>query len=123
MLRRCSIAFTMLTLLIAGACGNLFVRTSEETRTNAGASPAVQYMETVLASADHIEENLQAIAQAADRAADRLMAGGHLYAAGDERGFAEEAHYRAGGMMMVEYAPTDPAEAERSPEYGPPRPA
>ena len=106
MLRRHLMVFATMMLLIAGACGSI----GTKTRTDAGVSPAAQYVEALLASVDHIEGRLQAIVEVAEQAADRLMAGGRLYAAADEQGFATEAYYRAGGMMMVEYTPADPAE-------------
>ena len=108
MVRRYSVVFAMAMLLIAGVCGIVLARTDEATRTSVASSPAVQYVETILASADHIEENLPAITEAAEQAADRLVAGGNLYSAADEEGFAGEPVIRAGGMMMMNPAPGDP---------------
>ena len=97
MLRRHLLVFVTTMLLIAGACGNA----GAEMRTDAGASPAVQYVEAILDAVDHIEGNLPLMTEPAEQAADRLIAGGRLYAAGDERGFVSEAYYRSGGMMML----------------------
>ena len=108
--RRYATGLTSAILLIAGVYGSLWTQTGEAAKTDVGVSPSVQYVDTILASADHIEENLPAIAEAAERAADRLIAGGNLYSAADEEGFAFEAYYRAGGMMMVKYAPKNPAQ-------------
>ena len=97
MLRRCLMGFATVMLLIAGVCGSV----SAEMSTDAGVSPAVEYVDAILGAVDHIEENLPLIIEAAEQAADRLVAGGSLYAAGDEGGFVSEAYYRSGGMMML----------------------
>lgn len=68
-------------------------------------SPAIQYVGTMLERLDDIEGNLHPIVQIAEQAADRLVAGGKLYAAADEKGFISEACGRAGGMMMIRSAP------------------
>ena len=88
---------TIVILLIAGVYTNALARTGE----SISVSPAIQYVETILATLDHIEGNLSLITEAAEQAADRLLAGGNLYAAGDEDGFVEEAYSRSGGMMML----------------------
>ena len=78
--------------------------------TDIGSSPAVQYAEAILTTTDHIEEHLPLIVEAAEQAADRLVAGGHIYVTGDEYGFPEEAYYRGGGLMKLDHAPNDPSE-------------
>ena len=98
MINRYSVVFAMVTLLIAGVCGSI----SAKTRTDAGVSPAVQYVDAIFGAVDHIEENLPLITEAAEQAADDLVAGGRLYAVGDYgTGFSAEAVYRVGGMMMT----------------------
>lgn len=72
---------------------------------DAGPSPAVQYAETVLVTLDHMEKNLTVMVRSAEQVADRLVAGGRLYAAADEGGFVSEACGRAGGMMMIRSVP------------------
>ena len=78
--------------------------------TDIGSSPAMQYTETILTTTDHIEENLPQIVEAAEQAADRLVAGGRIYVTGDEYGFPGEAYYRGGGLMKLDHAPNDPSE-------------
>ena len=86
-------------------------QTDEKMRTDGPSSPAVQYVETILVTLDHIEQNLPLIIQSAEQTAGLLMAGGDLYAAPEglvrdvewppEFGFPAEACGRAGGMMMI----------------------
>ncbi len=49
---------------------------------------------------ERAEPMAKTLAPAAEAAAERLMAGGTLYAAGND-GFAEELHYRAGGFPFT----------------------
>lgn len=99
------IVFAM--VLIVGVSGCMLIRGDGK-----DASPSARYVDAILGALDHIEGNLASITESAEQAAARLVAGGHLYAAGGrahEAGFASEACGRAGGMMMIQYAPRDPS--------------
>ena len=57
--------------------------------------------DALLVQLDKLETSLPEMTRSADVAAERLLAGGNLYAAGREP-FVIESYTRAGGMMMLE---------------------
>ena len=68
---------------------------------SADGDPAMTaYRDALIVQLDKLEAALPQMSQSADAAAERLLAGGNLYAAGREP-FVIEAYVRAGGMMMV----------------------
>ena len=58
------------------------------------------YRDALIGQLDKLESSLPEITQSTDIAAERLLAGGNLYSAG-ETSFVSESYTRAGGMMMV----------------------
>lgn len=78
-----------------------------------GASePSGQYVEAMLRMVDEVEGQMNGIIEIAEDAAERIVAGGKLYAAEDGASFVSEACGRAGGMMMIAGA-SDPAKIEK----------
>jgi hypothetical protein len=74
---------------------------------------AEQYLGTLQEKLVSIEEALDSLASAADRAADRIVSGGRFFADGDEGGFAGELCGRSGGLMGIGPAPSPEAVASR----------
>ena len=74
--------------------------------------PSGRYVEAMLRMVDEIEGQLDGIIEIAEDAADRVVAGGKLYAAEDGASFVSEACGRAGGMMMIAGAP-EPSKIEK----------
>ena len=58
------------------------------------------YRDALLSQLDKLEGSLAEMTQSAEVVAERLLAGGTLYVAGQEA-FVSESHKRAGGMMMA----------------------
>ena len=67
--------------------------------------PAGLYVEAMLEMVDEIEGQMDEVVEISEEAADRVVAGGKLYAAEDGASFVSEACGRAGGMMMIAGAP------------------
>ena len=67
--------------------------------------PAGRYVEAMLEMVDEIEGQMDGIVEIAEDAADRVLAGGKLYAAEDGASFVSEACSRAGGTMITAPAP------------------
>ncbi len=63
-------------------------------------TPAVAYLNRVVATVTRIGENLPRITAVGEAAAENIVGGGELWLAGDE-GFILEACGRAGGMMAA----------------------
>jgi len=76
----------------------------------AAAGPAENYIDAQLRVARSLAENLDSIADAADAAAARLVAGGNLYLAG-EPGMVSELAGRAGGLCGAKGLPGEKAAA------------
>jgi uncharacterized phosphosugar-binding protein len=70
--------------------------------------PAIQYLRVITGTLDGYRTRLDEMAAAADRAAERLVAGGHLYAVADEEGFVHEACGRSGGVRQIRNFHHDP---------------
>jgi len=64
------------------------------------AGPAEDYVDAQLRVVKGLEEQVEGLARIADEAAQRLLAGGKLYLAG-ERGMVLELHVRAGGLCCT----------------------
>ena len=62
---------------------------------------SVRYLDAILGTLAHLEQELPSISTTAEAIAERITAGGHLYFSGDFQGFAEEALGRAGGSMYA----------------------
>ena len=91
-MRRLMIVTTLLILLVSPIC--LIARAADDDVA------LTAYRDGLLAQLDKIEATLPDITLSAEAAADRLLAGGNLYIAG-QRGFISEACGRAGGLMMA----------------------
>jgi len=58
------------------------------------------YRDALIAQLDKLEKTLPEMAPSADAVAEKLLAGGNLYADG-QKAFVIEAYWRAGGMMLL----------------------
>lgn len=72
---------------------------------------AASYIETMLRIVMNVEESLESIAEVAEEAAERVVAGGSLYSTEDGGGFVSEIGGRAGGLMMIKRL-EDPSDAQ-----------
>ncbi len=59
------------------------------------------YLSRLRATADGWKTELPLLEKSASAAADKVMAGGHLYIGGPQKSFVEEASGRSGGLMLA----------------------
>ena len=71
----------------------------------AGPAAGETYMERLGRRALDWQKELPAIRDSAAEAAEKIMAGGKLYAAGPQPGFVSEIKWRAGGLMLMDSDP------------------
>ncbi len=71
----------------------------------AGQTGRETYMDRLSRRALDWQKELSDIRAAAGEAADKVMAGGKLYVAGPQPGFASEIKWRAGGLMLMDSDP------------------
>ena len=76
--------------------------------------PTVRYLALLQAGVARAREQMPAIIESADRAAQRVTSGGKLYVAGSQPDFSPELLHRAGGLMGLAPLPAKMIEINRS---------